>query len=188
MNTMKEDNNVEVTSLTDEEKKYIDNDILSTKEMYDKFINEVAIMEVVSIEIRYTTNEIDRIKQFDLGNWIDLRLAQDVHLKANEFKLLSLGVAMKLPTGYEALVIPRSSTFKNYGILQANSIGLIDESYCGNGDIWKFPAYATREVYIPKNTRICQFRILKHQPYIMFTDVLELSDKDRGGFGSTGKK
>lgn len=145
-------------------------------------------MEVVTIKIRYTTNEIDRIKQVDIGDWIDLRLAQDAHLEKNEFKLLSLGVAMKLPVDYEALVIPRSSTFKNYGIIMANSIGLIDESYCGNDDIWHFPAYATREVYIPKNTRICQFRILKHQPYIMFTDVLKLSDKDRGGFGSTGKK
>lgn len=145
-------------------------------------------MEMKAIKIKYLEYGMLKIEQIENGDWIDLRIAEDVHLEANEFKLIPLGVAMALPTNYEALVIPRSSTFKKYGIIQANSIGLIDETYCGNNDEWYFPAYATRAVDIPKNTRICQFRILKHQPTVEFIEVEHLSDTDRGGFGSTGEK
>lgn len=140
------------------------------------------------LKIKYIKDEMEKIVQIDKGDWIDLRIAEDVHLEPNEFKLIPLGVAMALPPNYEALVIPRSSTFKKYGIIQANSIGLIDETYCGDNDEWLFPAYATRAVDIPKNTRICQFRIFKHQSTVAFVEVDHLSDTDRGGFGSTGEK
>ena len=145
-------------------------------------------MSLKIIKIKYIKDDIEKIVQIDKGDWIDLRVAEDIHLKTGEFNLIPLGVAMSLPENYEALVIPRSSTFMKYGIIQANSIGLIDETYCGDNDEWKFPAYATREVFIPKNTRICQFRILKHQSTIAFAEVDHLSDTDRGGFGSTGDK
>ena len=140
------------------------------------------------ILIKYVRTGLDKIEHIKAGDWIDLRIAEDVTLKTGEFKLIPLGVAMMLPKGYEALVIPRSSTFKKYGIIQANSIGLIDESYCGNNDEWHFPAYATRDIEIPKNTRICQFRIIEHQPPVDIVEVTELSEINRGGFGSTGEK
>lgn len=145
-------------------------------------------MEVKTINIKYVKEGIDKIEILSCGDWIDLRIAEDVTLEVGEFKLIPLGVAMMLPKGYEALVIPRSSTFKKYGIIQANSVGLIDETYCGNNDEWYFPAYATRSVVIPKNTRICQFRIIKHQPIVVLIETEHLSDTDRGGFGSTGEK
>ena len=146
------------------------------------------LMELKTIKIKYVKDGMEKIEQIENGDWIDLRIAEDVHLEPNEFKLIPLGVAMALPSNHEALVIPRSSTFKKYGIIQANSIGLIDETYCGNNDEWQFPAYATREVDIPKNTRICQFRIFKHQPTVALVEAEHLSNTDRGGFGSTGEK
>ena len=121
------------------------------------------------------------------GDWIDLKTAEDCELKQGEFKLISLGVAMKLPANYEAIVVPRSSTFKNYGVLQANSLGVIDNAYCGDDDVWKFPAYATRDIFIPKGTRICQFRLIVNQYPVIFKVVQTLKGKNRGGFGSTGK-
>lgn len=152
-------------------------------------INEKGeIMEVKTINIKYVKEGMDKIEILSGGDWIDLRIAEDVTLEAGEFKLIPLGVAMVLPKGYEALVIPRSSTFKKYGIIQANSVGLIDETYCGNNDEWHFPAYATRNINIPKNTRICQFRIIEHQPSVGIVEVTELSEVNRGGFGSTGEK
>lgn len=141
-----------------------------------------------TILIKYVRTGLDKIEHIQTGDWIDLRISEDVRLKAGEHKLIPLGVAMKLPKGYEALIIPRSSTFKKYGVIQANSVGLIDESYCGNNDEWKFPAYATRDIEIPKNTRICQFRIIEHQPPVDIVEVTELSEINRGGFGSTGEK
>jgi len=119
-------------------------------------------------------------------NWIDLRAAETIELKAGEFKLISLGVSIQLPKGYEANIVPRSSTFKNYGIIQTNGFAVIDNSYCGNGDIWKFPAYATRDTVIHENDRICQFRINQTQPSFDFEEVDELNSENRGGFGSTG--
>lgn len=122
------------------------------------------------------------------SNWIDLRAAEDIDLKAGEFRLIPLGVGMILPEGYEANIVPRSSTFKNFGILQTNSFGVIDNAYSGDNDEWKFPAYATRDVHISKNDRICQFRINQIQPEITFETVSCLNDTDRGGFGSSGKQ
>ena len=112
----------------------------------------------------------------------------EIDLKAGEFKLISLGVSMQLPAGYEAHVVPRSSTFKNYGIIQTNHQGVIDNSYCGDNDVWKFPAYALKDTHINKYDRICQFRIIEKQPQIMFNEVETLGNEDRGGFGITGTK
>ena len=144
-------------------------------------------MNTETIKIKYHTDEIEKLRYIDgKSDWIDLRAAEDVELKAGEFKLISLGVSMELPKGYEAHVVPRSSTFKTWGILQTNSIGIIDESYCGDNDIWKMPVYATRDTTIYKNDRICQFRIEKHQPTIKFDEVEHLEGEERGGFGSSG--
>ena len=120
------------------------------------------------------------------GDWIDLFTAEDTELKAFDFKLIPLGVAMKLPEGYEANVVPRSSTYKKWSVIQANSFGVIDNAYCGNDDQWMFPAIALKDTFIPKHTRICQFKIMKNQANIQFNLVHELEDKNRGGFGSTG--
>jgi dUTP pyrophosphatase len=140
-----------------------------------------------TIIIKYLNGEIERLRYIDgKSDWIDLRAAEDTELKKGEFKLINLGVAMKLPKGYEAHIVPRSSTYKNFGIIQANHMGIIDESYCGDNDFWRFPAIAMRDTIIHKNDRICQFRIMKHQPFIEFEEVEILGEKDRGGFGSTG--
>lgn len=139
------------------------------------------------IKIKYIVKDIDKIEKIDNGDWIDLRAAENVILKAGEFKLISLGVAMQLPDGYEAHIVPRSSTYKNFGIIQTNHQAVIDESYCGDNDIWKYPAYALRDTVINKNDRICQFRIMKKQPNIVFEEVEVLGNEDRGGIGSTGK-
>lgn len=138
------------------------------------------------IRIKYV-RDVEQITQLSISDWTDLRAAETVELKAGEYKLIPLGVAMELPTGYEAIVAPRSSTFKHHGILLANSIGVIDNSYCGDGDEWRFLAYATRDVTIRKNERICQFRIQKNQPKIKFEVVDSLDNDDRGGIGSTGR-
>lgn len=143
-------------------------------------------MENKNIKIKYFTDNIDKISKIDNGDWIDLRSAETVELKSGEFKLISLGVAMQLPEGYEAHVVPRSSTFKNFGIIQTNHQGVIDNSYCGDNDCWFFPAYALRDTKINVNDRICQFRIVKKQPTIIFEEVSKLDNKDRGGHGSTG--
>lgn len=121
------------------------------------------------------------------SDWIDLRAAETVTLKAGEFRLIPLGVAIALPAGYEAHIVPRSSTFKTYGILQTNSMGVVDNTYCGDGDQWRFPAYATRDVTVEKGARICQFRVMENQPPLEFVSVEHLDGPDRGGFGSTGK-
>lgn len=140
-----------------------------------------------TITIKYFTDKIEKLTYIDgKSDWIDLRAAEDVALKAGEFKLIPLGVAMKLPQGYEAHVVPRSSTFKNFGIIQTNHYGIIDESYCGDNDQWYFPAYALRDTEIHVNDRICQFRIMEHQPTIQFEETEKLTGADRGGIGSTG--
>lgn len=139
-----------------------------------------------TIKIKYHTDEIDKIKEIAVGDWIDLRAAETVAMNTGDFKMISLGVSMKLPEGYEAHVVPRSSTFKKWGVLQTNSMGVIDNSYSGTNDIWRFPALAMRDTVINKNDRICQFRIMKRQPTIEFEEVNTLDSVDRGGFGSTG--
>ncbi len=141
---------------------------------------------MVTIRIKYL-RDILKIERFNVGDWVDLRAAEEVNLKAGELKLIPLGVAMELPKGYEALVAPRSSTAKKLGIMMANSIGIIDESYKGDGDEWHFPAYAVEDTTIYKNERICQFRIIEHQPMLHLVEVESLGNEDRGGIGSTGR-
>jgi dUTP pyrophosphatase len=138
------------------------------------------------IKIKYL-KDIQKIERFNVGDWIDLRAAETVVMKAGEYRMIPLGVAMELPKGYEAIVAPRSSTFKKYGIILANSIGIIDEAYKGDNDEWNFLAYATRNTKIHKNERICQFRIIQHQPLIHLLEVDILGNEDRGGIGSTGR-
>ena len=139
-----------------------------------------------TIKIKYFTNEIDKVNKIAQGDLIDLRAAETVEMKAGDFKLIPLGVAMELPKGYKANVYPRSSTYKNFGIILANSVGQIDESYCGDSDQWMFPAIALRDTIINVNDRICQFEIQKKQPDIEFIEVEVLGNENRGGIGSTG--
>ena len=140
-----------------------------------------------TIRIRYINDQIERLKPIaGKSDWIDLRAAEDVSLKEGESRLINLGVAMELPKGYEAHIVPRSSTFKNFGLLQTNHMGVVDESYHGNGDIWHMPVLAVRDTTIHFGDRIAQFRIMKKQPDIRFEEVEHLDGEDRGGFGSTG--
>ena len=139
------------------------------------------------IQIKYFDNEIDKVEKISKGDLIDLRSAETVHLKKGEFHLIPLGVGMILPSGYKANVYPRSSTYKNFGIILANSVGQIDASFCGDNDQWMFPAIALRDTTINKNDRICQFEIQRIQPEIEFEEVEHLDEVSRGGIGSTGK-
>lgn len=146
-------------------------------------------MESKTIKIKYFTDKIEKLTYIDgKSDWIDLRAAEEVALKKGEFKLIPLGVAMELPKGYEAHVVPRSSTFKNFGIIQTNHQGVIDCSYCGDNDQWFMPVYAVRDTQIHINDRICQFRIMENQPKLSFDEVKSLDNADRGGHGSTGKQ
>ncbi len=141
----------------------------------------------LSIKVCYHDEDIPKLKAIKgKGDWIDLYAAEDVAMKAGDYRLISLGVSMELPKGFEAHVVPRSSTYKNFGIIQANSMGVIDNSYCGTGDVWKFPAIALYDTQIHKGDRICQFRVMPNQPEICFHAADSLSGKNRGGFGSTG--
>lgn len=141
----------------------------------------------MKIKIKYFS-DIEPLQKIAVGDWVDLRAAKDIYLERGEYKAIPLGIGMELPEGYEAVVAPRSSTFKSFGIMMANSIGVIDHSYCGDNDQWHFPAYAIRDTCILKGDRICQFRIMENQPPIEFEVVEHLGNKDRGGFGSTGKE
>jgi dUTP pyrophosphatase len=140
----------------------------------------------MQIKVKYHSANQNRLEKLAQGDWIDLSTARDTKLGAFEFSLIPLGVSIELPEGYEAHVVPRSSTFKKFGIIQANSKGIIDESYKGDSDQWLFPALAMRETFIPANTRIAQFRIMEKQPELEFLEVARLGNNDRGGFGSTG--
>lgn len=140
----------------------------------------------LELKVKYFSKEIEKLTREKVGDWIDLRAAETVELRAGEFKLIPLGVGMILPEGYEAHIVPRSSTFKTWGIIQTNHMGVIDNSYSGDNDQWRFPAYATRDTIIKKGDRICQFRIIENQPDFDIVEVEKLNDSSRGGFGSTG--
>lgn len=145
-------------------------------------------MKKQKIQIKYHVPELEKLEYIDgKSDWIDLRVAENKVIKKGEYALIDLGISMKLPEGYEMLLAPRSSTFKNYGLIQTNSIGVVDETYCGDNDIIKMPVYATKDTEVHINDRICQFRIIEHQPTITFDEVEHLDDVSRGGFGSTGK-
>lgn len=142
----------------------------------------------MEIKIKYFSDKIEKLCYIDgKSDWIDLRAAEDIELKQGEFKLIPLGIGMQLPKGYEAHVVPRSSTFKNFGIIQTNHMGVIDYTYSGDNDQWFMPVLAMRDTKIQVNDRVCQFRIMENQPAIEFNEVEKLGDLDRGGFGSTGK-
>lgn len=145
------------------------------------------ILDIGSLPVKINYHDTPyELKITDIGDWCDLYVAQDEEFAAGESGLISLGISMQLPVGYEAIVAPRSSTFKRWGLIQTNSIGVIDNSYCGDNDIWMMPVYATRDVKIPAGTRLCQFRIQQKQPIIKFISVDSLGNKDRNGLGSTG--
>ena len=143
------------------------------------------------IKVKYFTEDIPKLSYIggeSQSNWVDLYAAEDVEMKKGEFRLIPLGVAMELPEGFEAIMAPRSSTFKNFKIIQANSLGIIDGSYCGDNDQWMFPAIALEDTHIHVGDRICQFRIVRNQPSLFFFAVENLNNKDRGGIGSTGTR
>ena len=141
-----------------------------------------------TIRIKYFSDAVPPLCQVDSkSDWIDLYAAETITLRAGESALIPLGVAMALPEGYEAHVAPRSSTFKTYGLLQSNGVGVVDWSYRGDEDQWKMPVYATRDVTVEAGSRICQFRIVRNQPPISFQVCEHLDGPSRGGFGSTGR-
>ena len=130
----------------------------------------------MQIKIRYHNPNLNKIEKIDNGDWVDLRAAEDVEMKPGDFKIISLGVSMELPDGYEANIVPRSSTYKKFGLLQTNSFGVIDNSYSGDDDVWGFPAYAPHGASIHVNDRICQFRINKRQPEVDIIEVEHLGN------------
>lgn len=144
---------------------------------------------MLEIQVRYLDPDMPPLTYVEgKSDWIDLRAAREITLEKGEFKLIPLGIAVKLPQGYEAHVAPRSSTFKNYGLLQVNGVGVVDGSYCGDADEWFVPMLATRKVTVHKGDRICQFRVMENQPALHFRAVNHLEGENRGGFGSTGVK
>ena len=160
--------------------------VTSTEEIRNGLEKEGVIEEKETIKIKYFDDELPKIEKIDKGDWIDLRAADNVVMDKGDFKLISLGIAMKLPKGYEAHIVPRSSTFKNFGIIQTNHQAVIDESYCGDEDVWRYPALAMRHTVIHKGDRICQFRIMQKMPPVRFEEVDKLENPSRGGIGSTG--
>lgn len=140
------------------------------------------------VKVKYFVPDLEPIQKISVGDWIDLRAGETVELKEGESYSIRLGVGMILPAGYEALVLPRSSTPAKFGIVVANSMGVIDNSYCGDADEWRFPAIAIRDTVINKGDRIAQFRIIENQPRLTFETVSKLRPNSRGGFGSTGKR
>lgn len=165
----------------------ISNELIDAgKNFADALVKNTEEILTPKVRIKYHHEDMPRLKKIKQGDWIDLYTSEEVVLKANEFIYIDLGISMELPAGYEAIMAPRSSTFKNWGLIQTNSIGVIDSSFASDSDIWKFPAYATRDVTIPTHTRIAQFRIQKIQPEFVFEEVNSLGNAVRGGLGSTG--
>ena len=164
----------------------IEENIQTIKNVYEKVI-AMQESDSLTIQVRYHA-DIPPLEKLPQGDWIDLRAAETVDLKAGEFRLISLGVSMKLPEGYEAHLLSRSSTFKKWGVIPTNGMGVIDESYCGDGDIWHFSALAMRDTHIEKGDRICQFRLMKKMPDVTLETVELLTAPDRGGLGSTGER
>src|SRR5574344_1309943 len=150
---------------------------------------KIVGMENETLLIRYHKElypDMQEIEANEKGDFIDLRAVADVTLKQFEYAEISLGISMMLSGGFSAILMPRSSTFKKYGIIQSNSVGLIDESYCGDNDIWKMPVIAMRDTEIHKGDRICQFGIIQKIP-VALKEVPSLHAPDRGGFGEGTK-
>lgn len=142
----------------------------------------------LEIKVKYFNEDLTKIEKIEIGDWIDLRCAENTDIQANTYKLIPLGVGMILPKGYEAHIVPRSGTYKNFKVIQTNHMGVIDESYSGDTDQWRFPAYALEDTHIGFDERMCQFRIVKKQPKVKFKEVKMLNVVNRGGFSSTGIK
>lgn len=140
------------------------------------------------ISVKYFDKDLPKLKKIDIGDWIDLRSAIDIHMIRGQFELIPLGIGMILPDGYEAHIAPRSSTFANFGILQTNGLGIVDNSYSGDDDQWMMPVLALRDTRITKGDRICQFRIVQKMPAITIQETEHLNLVSRKGFGSTGKE
>ena len=140
----------------------------------------------LEIKIKYSEG-MEPIKQAHEGEWYDLRAAKDYCYVKGDIVKISLGVAIQLPDGYEAIIRQRSSLAGKYGLMMACS-GVIDNLYCGDDDIWSFQGYAIQSGLVKKNDRICQFRIEKIQPTAEIVKVEKLGNENRGGFGSTGVK
>ena len=163
--------------------------ITHLKAIVDKYYRPISLPEKpLKIKVKYFDREIQELQKISVGDWVDLRSAERVDLRAGQYHLIPLGVGMILPDGYEAHIVPRSSTPSKFGIMCANSMGIIDNSYSGDADEWKFPAVAIRDTIIEKGDRICQFRLMKNQPSIEFETVAHLNEVSRGGIGSTGKR
>lgn len=140
------------------------------------------------LKIKYHVKELEKLHYIDgKSDWIDLRVAENVSMKQGEYRLISMGISVEIPKGYEMLIVPRSSAYKNFGILQTNAMGVVDESFCGDNDIIHMPILAMRDTEIHINDRIGQFRLMPHQPEVHFIEVDHLDNEDRGGFGTTGK-
>ena len=161
-------------------------DIYAHRMLVAEMVKDEADSE--TIQVKYFEPDLEQIQKISVGDWIDLRAAERVEMKKGEYQLIRLGVGMILPAGYEALVLPRSSTPSKFGIILANSMGVIDNSYSGDADEWKFPAVAIRDTVIEKGDRIAQFRIIENQPRLTFEVVSHLREESRGGIGSTGKR
>lgn len=162
------------------------NDINKYKEMIMSEFN-ITDGSALPITVQYQHDDTVRMGLIEKGDWIDMYADEDVEMKSGEFKLIHLGVAMKLPDGYEGHLAPRGSTFKKWHIIQANSVGVVDNSYCGPNDWWRFPAIALADTKISRGDKICQFRIVEKQPNVRFVEG-KMTSEDRGGFGSTGTK
>lgn len=166
--------------------------------MCEEVVEEIEEFKEVTaklIKIKYFEGA-NKLKSIEKGDWIDLYANKEIFIPKGQRAMIPLGIAMELPKGYEAHIVPRSSTFKTWGIILVNSIGIIDNSYNGDNDQWHFPAYCLESrtivdgregTLIQKGDRICQFRIVENQPSIEFIEVESLGNEDRGGFGSTGR-
>ncbi len=140
----------------------------------------------LDMKVKYHSKDITKVQNINIGDWTDLRCAEELDLKAGDFRFINLGISVEVPAGYEMHIAPRGSTFKNFGIIQVNSVGVLDESYSGDGDIVKMPALAMRDTKISIDDRICQCRLVLKQPNVNWVEVDSLENEDRGGFGSTG--
>lgn len=181
---------------TDDPKQVIhkdyDYDLIASNESSVQDIEEINT-DTLNVRVKFFDKELyageNTLQRIgEKSDWIDLRAREDIYLKKGKTYYIPLGVAIELPQGYEAHIVPRSSTFKKWGIIQTNSMGIIDESYCGDNDEWCMPVIAVRPTYIHRGDRVCQFRIAEHQPEVSFEVVDVLGNPDRNGFGSTGTK
>lgn len=154
----------------------------------------------MKLRIKYL-KEANKLEKITKGNWIDVYAYEDIFVPEGGRAMVNLGFALELPKGWEGHLAPRSSTFKTWGIIQTNSVGVVDDTYIGNNDIWHMPVYClqgkdilndlykeVRGTWIKKGDKIGQFRIMEVMPSIEFEEVESFDNEDRGGFGTTGIK